>query len=48
MADSPLEWSPDEIRRLGYAIVDAVAERWGGLRDSDPWRGGTREREPSR
>jgi glutamate/tyrosine decarboxylase-like PLP-dependent enzyme len=35
------------MRRLGYAVVDALVERAGGLRDAAPWRGGDRaELEP--
>lgn len=35
------------MRRLGYAVVDAVVKRARGLRDDVPWRGGTRrELEP--
>lgn len=44
---SPLEVHPDEMRRLGYAVVDALVERARHLRDDAPWRGGTRrELEP--
>ena len=31
MADSPFDLSPDEIRRIGYAAADAVAEHRGRL-----------------
>ncbi len=37
-----LDWSPDRMRELGYAVVDAVVARHAGLRDSAPWRGGDR------
>lgn len=37
-----LEWSAEEMRRLGYAVVDAVVERHAGLREDVPWRGGDR------
>lgn len=42
MESSSLELSPEEIRRLGYAVVDAVVERWSGLRDERPWVGAER------
>ncbi len=42
MKGRSLEWSEEEIRRLGYAVVDAVAERWSGLRVEPPWRDATR------
>lgn len=46
-APSSLELDPDEMRRLGYAVVDAVVERARGLRADVPWRGGSRrELEP--
>ena len=35
------------MRRLGYAVIDALVDRQVGLRDGLPWRGGTRrELEP--
>lgn len=37
-----LTWSPEEMRRLGYAVVDAVVARHAGLRNGAPWRGGSR------
>ena len=44
---SPLDIDPDEMRRLGYAAVDALVERSQGLEQGLPWRGGTRrELEP--
>lgn len=44
---SPLELDPDEMRRLGYAAVDALVERSRGLAEGAPWRGGSRrELEP--
>ncbi|MBT8405293.1 MAG: aminotransferase class I/II-fold pyridoxal phosphate-dependent enzyme [Gemmatimonadetes bacterium] len=39
---SPLESDPDEMRRFGYAVIDALVERQRGLRDDVPWRGGSR------
>jgi glutamate/tyrosine decarboxylase-like PLP-dependent enzyme len=39
---SALDWSAAEMRALGYAMVDAVVARHSGLRDSAPWRGGSR------
>lgn len=39
---SEMEWSAEEMRRLGYAVVDAVVERHAGLREMAPWRGGSR------
>jgi aromatic-L-amino-acid/L-tryptophan decarboxylase len=39
---SPLEMGPDDMRRLGYAAVDALVARAGALRDEPPWRGGNR------
>ncbi len=42
MSSSPLETSPEEVRRLGYAVVDAIVERQAGLRDGPPWEGATR------
>lgn len=42
-----LEMDPEEMRRLGYRVVDAVVDRWEGLVEEVPWRGGTRrELEP--
>ncbi len=42
-----LETDIEEMRRLGYAAVDAIVERARGLADDVPWRGGTRrELEP--
>lgn len=42
-----LEMEPEEMRRLGYAAIDALVDRARGLRDDRPWQGGTRrELEP--
>ena len=44
---SPLDIDPDEMRRRGYAAVDALVDRSRGLAQGLPWRGGTRrELEP--
>ncbi len=40
---SPLELSPDEMRRLGYRVVDAIVDRWAHLREGPAWQFGTRE-----
>lgn len=42
MTASGLGWTPEEMRRLGYAVVDAVVARHAGLEAGDPWRGGNR------
>ncbi len=42
-----LELDPEEMRRLGYRVVDLVVDRWERLRTDVAWRGGTRrELEP--
>lgn len=38
-----LLWSAEEMRRLGYAVVDAVVARHAGLSEGAPWAGGGRE-----
>ncbi len=44
---SPLDIDPEEMRRLGYAAVDALVERSRMLAQGPPWRGGSRrELEP--
>lgn len=44
---SGLEMSPDTMRRLGYRVVDALVERWDGLREDRAWTGASRaELEP--
>lgn len=44
---SGLEMAPEEMKRLGYRVVDAVVDRWTGLREDPAWKGGTRrELEP--
>jgi len=39
---SELEWSPEEMRRSGYRVVDALVERWASLAEGPAWEGGTR------
>ncbi len=39
---SPLALDPDTMRALGYRAVDALVERWSGLRDAEPWAGAPR------
>ena len=34
---------PEEMRRTGYAVVDAILDRWTHLRDDAAWRGATRD-----
>jgi len=34
---------PEEMRRSGYAVVDAILGRWTNLRDGAAWRGATRD-----
>jgi glutamate/tyrosine decarboxylase-like PLP-dependent enzyme len=44
---SELEWSAEEMRRLGYQVVDDLVERWSTLGEGQAWAGGTRrELEP--
>jgi glutamate/tyrosine decarboxylase-like PLP-dependent enzyme len=40
---SGLVLEEDEMRRLGYAAVDLIVERWSTLRDGVPWAGATRD-----
>ncbi|MYA12067.1 MAG: aminotransferase class I/II-fold pyridoxal phosphate-dependent enzyme [Gemmatimonadetes bacterium] len=35
---------PEEMRRSGYEVVDAIVERWTHLRGGPAWRGATRDR----
>ncbi|MFO8174431.1 MAG: aminotransferase class I/II-fold pyridoxal phosphate-dependent enzyme, partial [Longimicrobiales bacterium] len=37
-----LEMPPQEMRRLGYRVVDQLVERWEKLRDGPAWEGGSR------
>lgn len=47
IARSPLEMDPEEMRRLGYLVVDRIVDRWESLGDGPPWDFGTRrELEP--
>lgn len=39
----PLLEDPEEMRRSGYAVVDAIVERWAGLADGPAWQGATRD-----
>lgn len=42
-----MEMTPEEMRRLGYRVIDELIDRWTHLRDEAAWRGGTRhELEP--
>ena len=42
-----LEMDPEEMRRLGYRIVDTLVERWRTLEEGPAWEGGSRrELEP--
>ncbi|MCJ7629027.1 MAG: aminotransferase class V-fold PLP-dependent enzyme [Longimicrobiales bacterium] len=44
---SSLELPPEEMRRLGYRVVDLIVDRWTNLREEPAWQGGTRrELEP--
>jgi len=46
-ARSPLEMPPEEMRRLGYRVVDLIVDRWANLRDGPAWQFKTRrELEP--
>lgn len=43
-----MEMPPEEMRRLGYAVVDRLVDRWSNLGEDSAWRGGTRrELEPT-
>ncbi len=35
--------NPEEMRRSGYAVVDAIVERWARLGDGPAWQGATRD-----
>jgi len=44
---SSLEIPPEEMRRLGYKVVDLIVDRWAGLREGPAWQfGDRRELEP--
>ena len=34
---------PEEMRRSGYLVVDAIVERWSRLAEGPPWGGATRD-----
>lgn len=34
---------PDEMRRSGYRVVDAIVERWSHLAEGPPWQAATRD-----
>ena len=39
---SDLDLTPEEMRRLGYAVVDLLMDRYAGLREGPAWQGGRR------
>ena len=43
MAERPLLENPEEMRRSGYAVVDAIVDRWARLGDGPAWQGATRD-----
>lgn len=43
LAPGSLLEDPEEMRRSGYAVVDAILDRWTHLRDGAAWRGATRD-----
>ena len=43
LAPGSLLEDPDEMRRTGYAVVDAILDRWTNLGDDAAWRGATRD-----
>lgn len=42
-ARSPLEVPPEEMRRLGYKVVDLIVDRWTNLREGPAWEFGARQ-----
>ena len=40
---SPMEMAPDEMRRLGYRVIDELVSRWTHLREDAAWEGATRQ-----
>jgi glutamate/tyrosine decarboxylase-like PLP-dependent enzyme len=40
---SSLQIPPEEMRRLGYQVVDQIVDRWANLGDGPAWGFGTRE-----
>ena len=46
-AVSPLEIPTEEMRRLGYEVIDLIVHRWANLREGPAWQfGSRRELEP--
>ena len=43
MAERPLLENPEEMRRSGYAVVDAIVDRWARLGNGPAWQGATRD-----
>ncbi len=43
MAERPLLENPEEMRRSGYVVVDAIVDRWARLGDGPAWQGATRD-----
>ena len=43
MTDQSMLEDPEEMRRSGYGIVDAIVDRWANLRDGPAWQGATRD-----
>ncbi len=41
--DPSLLEDPEEMRRSGYRVVDAIVDRWANLGDGPAWQGATRE-----
>lgn len=41
--ETSLDMDPEEMRRLGYQVVDWVVDRAAGLAGEPPWLGGSRE-----
>lgn len=39
---SPLELPVEDMRRLGYQVIDRIVDRWANLRDGPAWQFGTR------
>ena len=39
----PLLENPEEMRRSGYAVVDAIVDRWARLGEGPAWQGATRD-----
>lgn len=38
-----MEMAPDEMRRLGYRVIDELVSRWTHLREDAAWEGATRQ-----